>query len=137
LRDSKNDNINNIRIIHNYRFSKLAPPRTFFSFNSPNINVEFKTKLSLTSNIGIKLGNGCEILSDIDSEKFHYLYGRYSKFGLCNESGDVQAIFDYGDSLVNSYIIFYKVRNSFYLIVVNSLGNGTINDEALKLLKLE
>ncbi len=137
LSECRNVNIEDIKINSNYSFAKLSPPVTFFSYNDPNIDVEFKTKHSLSTLIGINLESGCEVFKDLNFQKFRYVHGRFTKFGFSNELGEVQFILTYRDFPVSSDIIFYKARNSFFIIVIRALGEKKIDENTLNPLKLE
>jgi hypothetical protein len=120
--------------MHEANFSPLA---TGAIENGPELTIESRLCLSFNGNITINIEEGSEILKEIKSDEYRGIYGKFRKIGIIDESNEYQMIFKYGGFLsIPTELILYEARNSFFIIVINPLEKGKIDDKTIGLLKL-
>ena len=85
----------------------------------------------------ILINESSKILKDTIFDNCRFIIADIKQLGFPNESNIMQMIFDYKMIDVRTGVLFYKNRDSFYTILINSRDNSEITFETLKLLKLK
>ena len=135
-------NLSNIRVNENIEIRKqeFSPILQIDLGPFPMINILLRMYIDEIINIAINIDLGGSISNIIKEDNYNCYYGFVRKFGIVNEVGDYQIVISYDDvkktMLVETYVIMYKNKNSFFLIIVNPIGKNKIDKNIFNLLKL-
>jgi len=84
----------------------------------PAITVQFK--LPFNNFLNVNLNERTKIIKEIDSANYRGFFGNINKMSFTNKEFDNLILFDYGENMQQTLLLFYKKNYKFYLILVNS-----------------
>jgi hypothetical protein len=103
----------------------------------PEIKLENKLCASFNSDITVNFSEGTKIINEINSKDYKCYFGQFNKIGIIDNYQDYQLLFTYNSlALVPAEFILYRAQNSFFIILINNIGNGNLQEGAFKLLKM-
>jgi len=116
----------------------ISPQATGSIENDPEITIESKLCPSFYNGIiGFNLGQGSKIFRELMHNEYASFYGQFDKVGIVDENNDYQIVFTYSKIIaMPAELIFYKGRNSFFIIIINAIEKGQIDENTISILKL-
>jgi len=87
------------------------------------------------SAINVNLDESSKIERTFKGANYKGFYGSINQMSLSNEKGEHQILSDFTNGLTPTVFLFYKGRQSFYIIIINS--KNPFDENIIKILNLE
>ncbi len=116
----------------------ISPEATGSIENDPEITIESRLCPSFYNGIiGFNLGHGSKVYRELRHNQYKSYYGKFDKVGIVDANNDYQILLTYSNiTTIPAELIFYKGRNSFFVIIINAIENGQIDENTINILKL-
>ncbi len=123
---------NDINLVH------FSPNDSEDFEDKPALTIESSICHSKTPSLKVQLNRLCKVDTIIDGDNYRAYFGDFNKFGLIDETGNYQFIFNYKENLpVCSLLLFVHKRGSFHIIMVNSTKGSKVENNVLQKFSLE
>lgn len=86
----------------------------------PLISSQLKVNYNFENSLDININEQSKIITKISSASYVGFYGLLNRMSFANELDETQILFDYQNTVQPTLLLFYKIRKSFYMILVNS-----------------